>query len=152
MSKQNKRLKRKLRASRKRQDQRRSISEVDAGTEGYGADVEKGWQRENQILHKIYIFGYLSFLALFVIGAMIMKRWPPEFDLLLGVIYWGITLAFVFQTIFQTAYTKEKIKGFFLVTLGSIFGQYIYLRGMAGATQYAYVHHSGDEMINDDLY
>ncbi len=152
MSNKNSRLKRKMRSDRKRKEKVQRTTETHDESLGFGESIESEWLREYKIMHRVFTYGYLSFGAAFLFGAITFKHWPSYFGTLLGAIYWGITLAFVVHTVAQTAYTKEKVKGFFLVIFGSIFGQYIYLRGMAGATLDKYKHHGNQQSMNQSLY
>ncbi len=108
---------------------------------------------EYLVLHRIYTLGYLTIVALAILGMISSDHWVSRnLDSIVGLIYCGITVAFVYHAVKEPNGIWGKVKGFLLVTIGSLLGQYVYLRGMVGAPQYAYVHHSGERAINDSLY
>ncbi len=137
-----------MRAARKRREEQQPIFEVSGET-----SIPMDPELEYLILHRIYIFGYLTIVALAILGGCSTDRWlSRNIDPIVGLVYCGITVVFVFHVVKEPGSVLGKIKGFLLVTIGSLLGQYVYLRGMVGAPQYAYVHHSGDKAINSSLY
>ncbi len=147
-SKKPKRLKRQMRAARKRREEQQPIFGVSGEPTTL---VDPGL--EYLVLRRIYTYGYLTILAIGILSNIFSDRWlSRNSDPLVGLIYCSITFAFVYHAVKEPDSIWDKIKGFLLVTIGSLLGQYVYLRGMVGAPHYTYVHHSGDKAIKEDLY